>query len=173
MCIDPVATMMMIGTGIKMFGAIKASADEGRGYDDQARRNERLIDLERRRQALEVARKHDNAEREIGRQITSFGDNGIQIDGSALDYIEDAATQADREINAIRTDSGTRRDDLAYEASQFRRAGKNARKRGKTGAFAKLLSGGTKLAGSFGAPAGGGLQGKSGNLWFGNRSTTF
>ncbi len=173
MCIDPVATMRMIGTGMKMLDAIQTGANDGRRYDERARRNERLIDLERRRQALEVASKRDKAKRMTGRQIASFSDSGIQIDGSAVDYIEDVATQADQEIHAIRADSKTRRDDLSYEASQFRRAGKNARKRGKTGAFGKLLSGGTKLAGSFGVSGGGGMPGGNGNLWLGNRGRTF
>ncbi len=154
MCIDPVtATLMVVGTGMKMFGAIREGNAKGTSLDAQASQNERLIELERTRQAMESDRLRDNAARMTGRQIAAFADNGIQIEGSAVDVIDDTANEFDKDLFAIQEGSRIKRQNLSFEADQFRRGAKSARKSGKLNAIGELISGGTKLASGFsGAP---------------------
>lgn len=149
MCIDPLTAMMMIGTGVKMFGAVKDGEEEGRRMDESDRQKQRLVDVERRNNTFETARERDKARKLTSRQLATFAENGIQIDGSAQDVIEDSAREAGSDIAMMNQNSYARRQNMTFEGSRFRAAGKNARKKGKFRAFAKLIDGGTKLAGSF------------------------
>ena len=102
MCIDPVTAMMMIGTGMKMFGAVKDGEEQGRRMDENARQKQRLVEVERQKKnAFETTRERDKARKLIGRQIATFAENGIQIDGSARDVIEDSAREADNDIDMM------------------------------------------------------------------------
>jgi|GEM_PF-4237835 len=149
MCIDPVTAMMMIGTGVKMFGAVRDGDEESRRMDEKARQTQRLVDVERQKNAHAMARERDKARKRTGRQIAAFAENGIQIDGTARDVIVNNAREADDDIAMLNENARARRQNMVFEGSRFRAAGKYARQKGRYHAFAKLIDGGTKLVGSF------------------------
>ncbi|MCP4108322.1 MAG: hypothetical protein GY749_22730 [Desulfobacteraceae bacterium] len=105
--------------------------------------------LERTRVGIETKRESDNADRLAGRQIASFAENGIAIDGTVLDYIEDSAIEADKDVALIRQGSKIKRDNLAFEAGQLRQRAKNTKKASKYAIFDAAMSEATKMIGAF------------------------
>ncbi len=130
--------------GIQQQYAAKARADRL-----QANENEKQSRLERTRASIEAKREGDNADRLAGRQIASFAENGIAIDGTALDYIEDSATESGKDIELIREGSKIKRDNLAFESDQLRTRAKNTQKAGKYAVFDAAVEEATKLVGAF------------------------
>lgn len=148
MCADPL-TLTLLSTGLQVFGSIAGGNAQADSDKRQAQQIGRQAALENERTAEEIRRERRDQKRLVGSQIANFSANGIQIDGSAADVIEDSAREADLDIEAIRFGNRTKQENFAFEQGQLRQRGRNSRRAGFVNAFSSLVSGGTKLQGAF------------------------
>lgn len=167
MCLDP-ATLTLIATGVSAIGGFSGAISEANASADtdirqieevnrttnlQAEELDREKERESEKTSREMARVRRNQKRLIGTQVANFGSNGIQIDGSASDVIEDSLNESELDLSAIRFGNDTTRESInrektqlfenaAFQSSQLRTRAKNTRRAG-------LIKGATKFAGAF------------------------
>lgn len=129
MC-DPLtiaASAAVIGTGVSVYGQVKAGKAAKKAADAEAASIERQA-------KYEEGNIRDALDRYRGRVTTQVAKSGRAMGGSALDVIADSAIDAEKEIAAVRSGA-------ASQAKATRTAGKNARSQAYWNAAATGISG--------------------------------
>lgn len=129
MC-DPLtiaASAAVIGTGVSIYGQVKAGKAAKKAADAEAASVERQA----RFKEGEIRDAHD---RFMGRTATQVAKSGRAMGGSALDVIADNAIEAEVQIAAVRAGA-------TDQATATRTAGKNARSQAYWNAAATGING--------------------------------
>lgn len=153
MCLDPIS---MIGIGASLagsvvsgIGAANQAQNEAASLDAQAAGKERDAASQKEATAYEVARTRETVERTFGSQRAGFAANGIALSGSALDVMNDTATEGELDLAAIKWNSDIKVDNLKYETSYLRTNAKVASDSAGMAFLAPVLGGVAKFAGAF------------------------
>lgn len=146
MC-DPLtiaASAAVIGTGMSVYGQVKAGKAAKKAADAEAASIERAARYEAN--SIQAA-----AERFRGRQVAAVAKSGRALAGSALDVMADSAIDAELDIQATLTGA-------KQQAAATRKAGKQARSQAYWNAAASGISGVSSvlsMAGAWSSPSAG------------------
>lgn len=144
MCL-PVVAGVISGIGSAM-GALQSRAQS----KAQEALGKRQAGLETESSSYEARRKQEQLARVSGAQRAGFAANGLALTGSALDVIEDSATEGALDVAAIRWNSGIKSDNLRYGAKVDAMNAKAAGIAAPIGFLAPVISGVAEYQSSFG-----------------------
>ncbi len=139
------------GGMIQMAGEVH----EGQAAENAAKYNasvaEHNANLSIHQSAEEERRQRVMAKRQLGDMRASYGASGVQLDGSALDVLEDSAANAELDALTIRHGGQVKASNFLNEASLERFKGRMMKEQAYLKATGTLLETGAKAA-----PSGGG-----------------
>lgn len=142
MALTAVSGIVDAGSSVYAGNAAGAAAD----YNAQMARNNAQ---EARNQAAEEERRSRVQSRQvIGSQRAAAGASGVQLEGSALDSIEESAANGELDALTIRHGGQAKAANYESEAQLENYKGKQARIGGYVGGASALLKSGSKIAGS-------------------------
>lgn len=139
----------LAGTAVSAVGAVqqgkaaKASAD----YNAAVAHNQAIA--ARQKAEFDAERERERVQRLLGAQRAGFAKGGVEIEGTPLLVMEDAAEQGELDVQAILYGGDIQSDNYQAEAGLRRMEGAQAKKAGMFGAGSTLLTGAssTYLAG--------------------------
>lgn len=135
---------ILTGTAISAYGSIREgqAVDAASQYNAQVAENNALQAID---QATEEERRHRIlARKQLGAMRAGYGASGIEVDGSALDVLEDSAATAERDALTIRYGGQVRAQGFRNEARLERFRGSNARTQSYLTAASTVLFGAAK-----------------------------
>src|SRR5690606_8544899 len=92
----------------------------------QARAQRRQAGMELQRGAYEAGRQEDINDRRLADMRSSYLNSGIALSGSALEVIQDSATEASLDEQAIRYGAKVRSDNLMFESQMSKMNARNS-----------------------------------------------
>ena len=122
------------GNILQGIGAARQRETNAQTLEMNARGLDRDIAAEQESSAYEVARTREELARRLGASRAGFAANGLALSGSAAEVLNETAIEGDLDIAAIRWNSKSKQDSLAYERDTLRYSAGQERK-GKTLAF--------------------------------------
>lgn len=137
--------------GSVVSGAAAASAAQQQAENDRAiaKQHERQAEINVQTGVYEAARTKDVVRRTIGAQRAGYSANGIALEGSAAEVIDDTAREGALDIAAIRWNSDLKADNDKY-AAKISRINANSAERSAGAAFlAPVLGGIARFGNSF------------------------
>jgi hypothetical protein len=137
MC-DPIT----IGTAITAGATLYSGVRQAQAYNTEAQFADRQAVMEGRRGAYEAARTRDANDRKLAAIRSGYMSSGFAIEGSPAAVIEDSATQASLDEQAIKFGARVKTDNLRFQAGQ-------ARSNAGTAMFGAVLGAAGNVAGGF------------------------
>ncbi len=131
----------LIGAAISAVGTIASASAQSQSYKAQAAFQKRQAIMEQQRGAYEGARLRDRNDRQLASMRGQYLSSGIALSGSALDVLQDSATEASLDEQAVRYDSQVRADNLNWSAKMSRMNASNAMTGGVLGALSTAIGG--------------------------------
>lgn len=141
--------LMAVGTVMQAGSSIMQGRMAAQQGDLQAAAGRREAKLTEQKGAFDAARATERARGLIGTQIATASANGLQIDGSVADVIDDSAQQSQLDIDAIRYGANTQAANARFDARVARFNGQAGKTAGYINAGSDLISGATRIAGTF------------------------
>ncbi len=141
----------MLGAVVGAIGSVAQGAAANSAAKANAKAMQQQAMLEREQGAYQVARQRDQLNRLTGRQVNNLAANGMAMDGSAVDVIQDSRREGELDIAATMFGANIKSNNLETQAKIVRQQGKDAMVGGIIGGFNSLISGlgKTQLGGSF------------------------
>lgn len=151
MCLAIVGALVgLAGSVVSGAAAASAAQQEAENNRAVAKQQERQAEINVQTGVYEAARTEDTVRRTTGAQRAGFAANGIALEGSAYDVIDDTAREGALDVAAIKWNSDLKADNNKYEAKISRIKG-NAAERSAGAAFlAPVLGGAARFIGAFG-----------------------
>jgi hypothetical protein len=115
----------------------------------QANMQERQAEINIQTGEYEARRTEDTVARTEGAQRAGFAANGVALDGSAAEVIDDTAREGALDVAAIRWNSELKADNLKYEAKISRINADNAQRSAGIAFLAPVLGGVARFGSSF------------------------
>lgn len=131
----------LIGAAISAVGTLASASAQSQSYKAQAAFQKRQAIMEQQRGAYEGARLRDRNDRQLASMRGQYLSSGIALSGSALDVLQDSATEASLDEQAVRYDSQVRADNLNWSAKMSRMNASNAMTGGVLGALSTAIGG--------------------------------
>jgi len=131
----------LIGAAIGAAGSIAGGAMQAQGYRAQAAYQQRQSVMELQRGNYEAARLTDQNNRRLADMRGQYLSMGIGLDGSPLDVIQDSASEASLDEQAVRYGAKVRSDNLAFESKMSRMNAGNAMVGGVLGGIGEMVGG--------------------------------
>lgn len=131
----------IIAAGISAIGTLASGAAQSASYKAQAKFQERQATMEQQRGAYEGARLADRNERQLAQMRGQYLSSGIALTGSPLDVMQDSATEASLDEQAVRYGAQVRSDNLKFESSMSRMNAKSAMTGAVIGALGSVVGG--------------------------------
>lgn len=131
----------VIGGIIGAVGSLASAAAQASGMRAQAKFQERQARLEQQRGAYESARQKDANDRRLANMRSQYLSSGVALSGSPEQVIEDSATEASLDEQAIKFGSQIKADNLRFEAQMSRMNARNAMIGGGLGALSSVVGG--------------------------------
>lgn len=131
----------LIGAVVSAVGTIASAQAQAASYKAQAAYSERQALMTQQKgayDARQLGRQHDRA---LGEMRSQYLGSGIALEGSALDVLEDSATQASLDEQAIKYGAQVQSDNYRFQASLARMNARNAMTGGVLGALATGING--------------------------------
>lgn len=119
--------LMVLGGIVSAVGAIASAQAQSASYNAQAKYAERQAMLEQQKGAYDAARTADANDRQLAQSRGAYLSSGIALEGSAVDVLQESATEASLDEQAIRFGSQIRSDNYTFEAGMARANAKAAR----------------------------------------------
>jgi hypothetical protein len=149
-------SMAPLSAGLNIIGAVaesEAIKAEGRFRKQQAEHNAKLAEMAAEdalfRGDSDARQLKRDAKKLMGEQKVSFAAQGIQLEGSALDVLEETDRLAELEVMKIKNNAFKEAFGFKTEASQARLRGRMAELSARTQSNLTLITGGSRAAGSF------------------------
>jgi hypothetical protein len=133
--------LALIGAAVSAAGAIAGAQAQAASYKTQAKLAERQGQIEAQKGAYEAGRASDMADRRLAGMRGEFLSSGVALEGSTLDVLQDSATEASLDTQAIKYGSKLRSENLNFEAKIMRSNAKSAMTGGIMGAASSLIGG--------------------------------
>lgn len=150
MCMQMVAPVLGLVGGIVQSRGIKAKANQdAANLDAQAAAQKEQAAATQLTGAYKAQRKQDEVERVLGSQRAAYAGSGIALSGSALDVIEESATEGALDVAAIRWNTGAEAATQRHNAEVSTTSAKATRKAGKTASIAPIIGGVAQFASGF------------------------
>lgn len=131
---------MFFGTILKTMGAIHQGKAEQAAADYNAQLADRnALITTQQTEAAKLQQKRDSA-KHIGGMRAAYSASGVSLEGSALDVLEESASQAELDYQNIGYQGELKRMGFESEAAMERMRGKNAVRAGYLKASSILLS---------------------------------
>lgn len=118
MC-DPL-TLTIASTAIAAGGQLYSGMQQSQALNTQAAFSERQAVMEEQRGAYEAKRTQEQNDRKLAGMRGAYLSEGIALDGSPAEIINDSATQASLDEQAIRYGARVKAGNLKFEAAQSR-----------------------------------------------------
>ena len=131
----------LIGAAVSAVGTLASASAQSQSYKAQARFQDRQAQMEREKGNYEGARLRDQNDRQLASMRGQYLSSGIALDGSALDVLEDSATEASLDEQAVRYGAQVRADNLNWSAKLSRMNASNAMTGGVLGALSTAVGG--------------------------------
>jgi hypothetical protein len=153
MCLDPLtltAVVGLAGAAVQGIGAYNTAQNNAATYNAQAEGREADAEAAKKTSAYEIARTRETVARTLGNQRAGIAANGVALSGSALDVLNDTATEGDLDVAAIRWSSDVKVNSLKYEAKQLKANAADSAASAPLAFMAPVLGGVAKFGGAFG-----------------------
>jgi len=131
----------LIGAAISAVGTIASASAQSQSYKAQAQFQERQAMMEQQKGAYEGARLRDRNDRQLASMRGQYLSSGIALSGSAVDVLQDSATEASLDEQAVRYGAQVRADNLNWSAKMSRMNASNAMTGGVIGALGSVVNG--------------------------------
>lgn len=135
MCFDPLSLAIIGGVasaGSQIYGAQAQSAS----YKTQAAYADRQAEMAAQKGNYDANQQARQSDRQLANMRGQYLSSGIALTGSATDVLEDSATQASLDEQAIRYGSQVQSDNYRFQAGLARSNAKSAQMGGYMGALA-------------------------------------
>lgn len=117
MCVDP---FTLVAAGVSAAGSVIGGVNQSTAYRTQARFSERQAEMERQQGAYEANRTSRQNDRQLASMRGQYLSSGFALDGSPLSALEDSATEASLDEQAILYGAEVRAGNAKFEAGQAR-----------------------------------------------------
>ena len=134
MCIDPVS-MALIGGLATGAGQIYTAAAQSASYETQAEFNDRQAETTAQKGNYDANQQSRQNDRQLANIRGQYLSSGIALSGSATDVLQDSATQASLDEQAIRYGAQVTSDNYRFQAGLARSNAKSAQMGGYLGAL--------------------------------------
>jgi hypothetical protein len=147
MCLG--AVVGLLGAVVSGIGAAAQMKAQAANHQMQAQMQERQAEIERAAGDYEAARTQDTVKRTLGSQRAGFLANGLSLQGSADDVIDDTAREGALDIAAVQWNSKLKVDNQKYAAKVSRANADSAKSAVGIAFLSPVLGGVARFAGSF------------------------
>lgn len=114
------SAMSVAGSAIGAVGSIASGAAASSSYKAQAAFADRQAQMTRQKGAYEGARLKDQNDRQLASMRGQYLSSGIALEGSALDVLQDSATEASLDEQALRFGTEVNASNLNWQAKMAR-----------------------------------------------------
>ncbi len=135
MCIDPVS-LAVIGGVASGVGQLYSASAQSASYKAQAAYADRQAEMASQKGAFDATQQARQNDRQLASMRGQYLSSGIALSGSALDTLEDSATQASLDEQAIRYGAQVQSDNYRFQSGLARSNASSA----MTGGFLGALS---------------------------------
>lgn len=150
MCMQMVAPVLGLVGGIVQSRGIKAKANQdAANYEAQAAAQKEQAAATQLTGAYKADRKQEEVDRVLGAQRAAFAGNGIALSGSALDVIDESATEGALDVAAIRWNTSADAASQRHNAEVSKTSAKAVKKAGQTASIAPIIGGVAQFASGF------------------------
>lgn len=132
MCIDPIS---MVAMGVSAAGSLYSGYTQSQSYNAQGQYADRQSELAREKGAYEASQQERENTQRLASMRGQYLSSGIALSGSAADVLQDSATQASLDEQAIRYGAEIESDNYKYQANLARSNAKSAMAGGVMGAL--------------------------------------
>lgn len=140
------AGLQIVGTAVSVIGQLSQGDAKSQAAEYNAQTAESLAN-QTQLQGIEQARRvRVNALKTIGEAKANYGASGVQLEGSALDILQESAQNATLDALNVKYQSDLKAFAYRRDAGSQRAAGENAKTASVYGAAASLLTGGANIA---------------------------
>ncbi len=133
MCFDPIT---LIGAGLSMAGSVASAQAQSASYKAQAAYADRQAEMTAQKGNYDANQQARQNDRQLASMRGQYLSSGIALSGSALDTLEDSATQASLDEQAIRYGAQVQSDNYRFQAGLARSNARSAMTGGYLGALA-------------------------------------
>ena len=149
MCVDPGTIFAVASTATQAIGGLRGGSAGNAAAEANADALEREAQIERNAGQFNVARERRDLRRQLAQQRAAAGSQGTALTGQPVSILADSARQAESDLQAIRFDSEARATSFETQADFRRFEGRRRRDAGFLRAGTSLLTGASRIAGSF------------------------
>lgn len=133
--------LQILGAAIGAVGTLASASAQSQSYKAQAQFQNRQAAMEQQKGAFEGARLKDQNDRQLATMRGQYLSSGIALDGSAAEVLQDSASEASLDEQAVRYGAQVRADNLNWSAKLSRMNASNAMTGGVFGALGTMVSG--------------------------------
>lgn len=141
----------IIGAAIGAVGTLASASAQSQSYKAQAQFQNRQAAMEQQKGAFEGSRLKDQHDRQLATMRGQFLSSGIALDGSAAEVLQDSASEASLDEQAIKYNARVNSDNLNWSAKLSRMNASNAMTGGALGALSNMVDGVTKIVNPYAA----------------------
>ena len=135
MCFDPLS-MTLIGAGVSMAGQVASASAQSASYKTQAAYAERQAQMAAEKGNYDATLQGRANDRQLASMRGQYLAGGVGLSGSAADLLQDSATEASLDEQAIRYGAQVQSDNYRFQAGLSRSNAKSAMTGGYMGALA-------------------------------------
>ena len=117
MCMDPFS---LVAAGVSAAGSVIGGVNQATAYRTQAQFSERQALMERQQGAFEATRAKRQNDRQLASIRGQYLSSGFALDGSPLGVLEQSASEASLDEQAILYGANVRAGNAKFEAGQAR-----------------------------------------------------
>src|SRR6185437_6911850 len=133
--------LQILGAAIGAVGTLASASAQSQSYKAQAQFQNRQAAMEQQKGAFEGASLKDQNDRQLATMRGQYLSSGIALDGSAAEVLQDSASEASLDEQAVRYGAQVRADNLNWSAKLSRMNASNAMTGGVLGALGTMVSG--------------------------------
>ncbi len=133
MCFDPIT---LLGAGISAAGSIASASAQSASYKAQAAYADRQAQMAAEKGNYDAAIQARSNDRQLASMRGQYLSGGVALSGSALDVLQESATQASLDEQAIRYGAQVQSDNYRFQSGLARSNAKSAMTGGYMGALA-------------------------------------
>lgn len=143
------AAIGLIGSVVAGVGAKREADQQAANYSAQAEAQRRQAGIITTTGAYQAQRKQEEVDRAVGAQRAAYGGSGVALSGSALDVIDESATEGAMDVAAIRWNSGMEATTQRANAAVSDANARAAKKASKLAFLTPIIGGVAKFGSSF------------------------
>lgn len=137
MCFDPIT---LLGAGISAAGSIASASAQSASYKAQAAYADRQAQMAAEKGNYDAAIQARSNDRQLASMRGQYLSGGVALSGSALDVLQESATEASLDEQAIRYGAQVQSDNYRFQSGLARSNAKIAMTGGYMGALATSVN---------------------------------